>query len=139
MAHTYSKFKSKNIPYAKVGRRVFRSLYSAEEFCDAAGLDVDHDIEYREDVDLKKEIDEIAKYQKAILRECMNRLDKMQRKISAEISLNVKQRDTCHPLDRGCVENRISDAVGRHTGVCDARHCIWEVLEDLEYLTGWHD
>lgn len=26
MTHEYSKFKNKNIPYAKVGRRVFNSL-----------------------------------------------------------------------------------------------------------------
>lgn len=30
MAHKYSKFKNKNIPYAKVGRRVFNSLFDAE-------------------------------------------------------------------------------------------------------------
>lgn len=28
MAHEYSKFKNKNIPYAKVGRRVFNSLFA---------------------------------------------------------------------------------------------------------------
>lgn len=40
MAHKYSKFKNKNIPYAKVGRRVFNSLFDAETFCTEHGLDV---------------------------------------------------------------------------------------------------
>ena len=40
MAHEYSKFKNKNIPYAKVGRRVFNSLFDAETFCTEHGLDV---------------------------------------------------------------------------------------------------
>lgn len=139
MAHTYTKFKNKNIPYAKVGRRVFRSLYAAEEFCDSAGLDANTEIEYREDMVLKKEIEDIAKTQKAILRECVRRLDAMQQKLAAEIKQAVQQRETCHYLDRGCVESHISDAVGRHTGVCDARHCVWTILEDLEFLTGWHE
>ena len=33
MNHQYSKFKNKAIPYAKVGRRVFGSLFNAETFC----------------------------------------------------------------------------------------------------------
>ena len=40
MAHEYSKFKNKNIPYAKVGRRVFNSLFDAETFCTEHSLDV---------------------------------------------------------------------------------------------------
>ena len=49
MAHEYSKFKNKNIPYAKVGRRVFNSLFDAETFCTEHGLDVNSAIEYRDD------------------------------------------------------------------------------------------
>lgn len=53
MAHEYSKFKNKNIPYAKVGRRVFNSLFDAETFCTEHGLDVNSAIEYRDDPKLK--------------------------------------------------------------------------------------
>ena len=49
MTHEYSKFKNKNIPYAKVGRRVFNSLFDAETFCTEHGLDVNSAIEYRDD------------------------------------------------------------------------------------------
>ena len=74
MAHEYSKFKNKNIPYAKVGRRVFNSLFDAETFCTEHGLDVNSAIEYRDDPELKNNIQTIAKYQKAILQECLDRL-----------------------------------------------------------------
>ena len=53
MTHEYSKFKNKNIPYAKVGRRVFNSLFDAETFCTEHGLDVNSAIEYRDDPELK--------------------------------------------------------------------------------------
>lgn len=62
MEHQYSRFKNKNIPYAKVGRRVFESLFNAEKFCSANGLDVNSVIEYEENPDLKNKIQEIAKY-----------------------------------------------------------------------------
>lgn len=56
MTHEYSKFKNKNIPYAKVGRRVFNSLFDAENFCTEHGLDVNSAIEYRDDPELKNNI-----------------------------------------------------------------------------------
>ena len=74
MTHEYSKFKNKNIPYAKVGRRVFNSLFDAETFCTEHGLDVNSAIEYRDDPELKNNIQTIAQYQKAILQECLDRL-----------------------------------------------------------------
>lgn len=74
MNHQYSKFKNKAIPYAKVGRRVFGSLFNAEAFCSEQGLDVNSAIEYGENPELKKEVQEIAKYQKAVLREVLHRL-----------------------------------------------------------------
>ena len=49
MNHQYSRFKKKNIPYAKVGRRVFINLFNAETFCSKHGLDMDSAIEYVEE------------------------------------------------------------------------------------------
>lgn len=65
MAHEYSKFKNKNIPYAKVGRRVFNSLFDAETFCTEHGLDVNSAIEYRDDPELKNNIQTIAQYSRS--------------------------------------------------------------------------
>lgn len=69
MNHQYSRFKKKNIPYAKVGRRVFINLFNAETFCSKHGLDMDSAIEYGENTELKRKVEEIAKYQKPIIRE----------------------------------------------------------------------
>lgn len=75
MNHQYSRFKKKNIPYAKVGRRVFINLFNAETFCSKHGLDMDSAIEYGENTELKRKVEEIAKYQKPILREVIERLE----------------------------------------------------------------
>ena len=80
MTHEYSKFKNKNIPYAKVGRRVFNSLFDAETFCTEHGFDVNSAIEYRDDPELKNNIQTIAQYQKAILQECLDRLNPLAKK-----------------------------------------------------------
>ena len=55
MAHEYSKFKNKNIPYAKVGRRVFNSLFDAETFCTEHSLDVNSAIEYHQSKEKEEE------------------------------------------------------------------------------------
>lgn len=95
MTHEYSKFKNKNIPYAKVGRRVFNSLFDAETFCTEHGFDVNSAIEYRDDPELKNNIQTIAQYQKAILQECLDRLKAPVPKIKAasEPCRRCKHRD----------------------------------------------
>lgn len=101
MAHKYSKFKNKNIPYAKVGRRVFNSLFDAETFCTEHGLDVNLAIEYRDDPELKNNIQTIAQYQKAILQECLDRLKARAEALVQEINRCNADLEKCHPLDRG--------------------------------------
>lgn len=134
-----SKFKNRTIPYAKVGRRVFTSLSDAEIFCFEHELDVDSVIEYGETPELKKEIQEIARYQKAILREVMNRLDKQcaaLREESGRISVSLEH---CHPLDRDCLEYRLYETVAKNTATHEAREMTWTILEELEKLADWRD
>ena len=85
--HKYStKFKKNvNLPYAKVGRQVFRSLYDAEAYCAENGLDPDTAITYGESEELRKEIVEIAKYQKAVLRRVQAELEKQSERIRNSI------------------------------------------------------
>lgn len=139
MIHEYSKFKNKNIPYAKVGRRVFNSLFNAETFCTEHGLDVNSAIEYRDDPELKNNIQEIAKYQKAVLRECIDRLKAHNEALVQKINQCNTDLEKCHPLDRGYLTDRRNEAVAKHTGVAEAREIIWTVLEELERVSGWHD
>lgn len=87
MNHQYSKFKNKAIPYAKVGRRVFGSLFNAETFCSDHGLDVNSAIEYGEIPELKNEVQEIAKYQKAVLLEVLHHCFRWEVERSWELNL----------------------------------------------------
>lgn len=139
MNHQYSKFKNKAIPYAKVGQRVFESLYNAEAFCSEHGLDVNSAIEYGENPELKKEVEEIAKYQKAVLREVLERLEKKCATLRDEAIRFHNALDTCHPLDHGYVESRLHEATAKNTATHEAREMVWVVLEELERLSGWHD
>ena len=139
MNHQYSKFKNKAIPYAKVGRRVFMSLFNAEAFCSEHGLDVNAAIEYGENPELKNNIQEIAKYQKAVLREVIYRLEKRCSFLHGEITGFSHSLSVCHPLDRGYVERRLNEAIAKNTATHEAREMVWTVLEELERLSDWHD
>lgn len=100
MAHEYSKFKNKNIPYAKVGRRVFNSLFDAETFCTEHSLDVNSAIEYRDDSELKNNIQTIAQYQKAILQECLDRLKARAEALVQEIKKQIVENDRAFDMDK---------------------------------------
>lgn len=139
MNHQYSKFKNKAIPYAKVGRRVFVSLFNAETFCSEHGLDVNSAIEYGENPELKKEVEEIAKYQKAVLREVLERLEKRCVTLRDEAVRFRNASETCLPLDHGYVESRLHEAIAKNTATHEAREMVWAMLEELERLSGWHD
>lgn len=137
--HQYSKFPNKAIPYVKVGRRVFMSLFNAETFCSECGLDVNSSIEYGENLELKKEIQEIAKYQKAILREVLERLDKRCTTLHDEVDKLSTSLEHCHPLDRGFLKDQLTKTIGGSTATYEARKTVWTLLEELERLTEWHD
>ena len=142
MEHEPSVFKnSKNkaIPYAKVGRRVFGSLFNAETFCSDHGLDVNSAIEYGEIPELKNEVQEIAKYQKAVLREVLHRLEKRCSFLHGEITGFSNSLSVCHPLDRGYLEDRLKEAIAKSTATHEAREMVWTILEELERLSEWHD
>lgn len=139
MNHQYSRFKKKNIPYAKVGRRVFFNLFNAETFCSKHGLDMDSAIEYGENTELKRKVEEIAKYQKPILREVIERLENRCAVLHEEIKRLSDSLENCHPLDRGFLEDQLNKAISKNDGTHEAREIVWDLLEELERLTGWHD
>lgn len=139
MNHQYSRFKKKNIPYAKVGRRVFINLFNAETFCSKHGLDMDSAIEYGENTELKRKVEEIAKYQKPILREVIERLENRRAVLHEEIKRLSDSLENCHPLDRGFLEDQLNKAISKNDGTHEAREIVWDLLEELERLTGWHD
>jgi len=143
MGHQYSKCKKwehlKNAPRWKVGRRVFHSLYNAEEFCSAHGLDVDQAIEHEDSEDFKQSVHEIALAQKAILKAMKERLNARKDELSKEIDMCVRNRDTGHPLEQNYWADRVNEAIAKHSECCDTLHLVFTINEELERLTDWHD
>lgn len=131
--------KNMNIPYAKVGRRVFNSLRDAQSFCKKNGYEPRDSIEYRDDPELKKAVQGIAQYQKAILRECLDLLKDQAETIIHEIHRYNADLEKCHPLDENCLTARRDEAIAKHTGVMEAREIIAGLKNDLEKLTGWRE
>ena len=88
---------------------------------------------------MKNKIQEIAKYQKAILKEVLNRLDKQCAFLHGEINGFSNSLENCHPLDQEYLKDRLKEAIAKHTATHEARKMVWKVLEELERVTGWHD
>lgn len=141
MDHKYSsKFRNKNIPYAKVGLRVFRSLFDAETYCTEKGLDVDSAIEYGESPELKEKVREIAVVQKAVLRGLRDALDGCKARVNTELSLAVQARERAEKsrdLLLGYYEEKVRETIAKGDGLYEARKTVTAMLEDLERLTGW--
>ena len=89
--------------------------------------------------ELKNEVQEIAKYQKAVLREVLHRLEKRCSFLHGEITGFSNSLSVCHPLDRGYLEDRLKEAIAKSTATHEAREMVWTILEELERLSEWHD
>lgn len=139
--HKYStKFKKNvNLPYAKVGKQVFRSLYDAETYCAENGLDPDTAITYGESEELRKEIVEIAKYQKAVLRQVQAELEKQSERISNSIKRDSERLQHCHPLEEGSFRDKLRDDVAKSTATYDALKIVSDMVIELEWLSNWKD
>lgn len=140
MEHKYSKFKNKNLPFAKVGLRVFQGLFQAESYCTAHDLDVNTTIEYGDFPELKVKVQEIARVQKAILRGVLEALDGAKEQNDRKREQAVKDREhaeeTCDLL-LGYYKNRVNEIISEGSGLYDAWKIVNGMLEELECLTGW--
>ena len=140
--HKYStKFKKNvNLPYAKVGRQVFRSLYDAETYCAENGLDPDTAIAYGESEELRKEIVEIAKCQKAVLRRVQAELEKQSQRISNSMKSDSESLQHCHPLEEGFFRDKLrDDDVAKSTATYDAMEIVFRLIEQMQWLSNWKD
>lgn len=141
MDHKYSsKFRNKNIPYAKVGLRVFRSLFDAETYCTEKGLDADSAIEYGESPELKAKVREIALIQKAVLRGLRDALNGCTAQVGIELSHAVQAREQAEKsrdllLDH--YKGKVLEVIAKGNGLYEAQKTVTAMLEDLEWLTGW--
>lgn len=139
--HKYStKFKKNvNLPYAKVGRQVFRSLYDAETYCAENGLDPDTAIAYGESEELRKEIIEIAKYQKAVLRRVQAELEKQSQHISNSMKSDSESLQHCHHLEEGFFRDKLREDIAKSTATYDAMEIVFKLIEQMQWLSNWKD
>lgn len=141
MEHKYStKIKKHNIPYAKVGLRVFRSLFAAETYCTEKNLDVDKAIEYGESEELKVKIQEIAMIQKAVLRGVRDALDVGRKKHDQALKnavQDLEQAEATRDLLINYYKDRVTEEIGIGSGLYQAREIVQAILEELEWMTGW--
>lgn len=142
MEHNYStKFKGNvNLPFAKVGLRVFRSLFAAESYCTAHDLDVNSSIEYGDSPELKVKVQEIARVQKIMLRGVLEALDgakgqndRKRKQAVKDLEHAEKNRD----ILTGYYKNRVNEIIHEGSGLYEAWKIVNGMLEELEWLTGW--
>ena len=139
MEHQYSNIKNKNIPYAKVGRRVFSSLYDAETYCTENELDANCHIQYEEGLEFEREILEIAKYQKAILHECLNKINGLLAERRLVLDSLTSSLENCHRLEENFIKETIREKANQNIGMYQSIEVIYDILNKLEHLTKWHD
>lgn len=129
-----------NLPFAKVGLRVFRGLFQAESYCTAHDLDVDSAIEYGDSPELKEQVQEIARIQKAILRGVREALDEAKGQNDRKREQAVKDlehAEETRDILTGYYKNRVNEIIHEGSGLYEAGKIVSSMLEDLEWLTGW--
>lgn len=139
MEHKHSKKfkKNVNLPFAKVGLRVFPSLFAAETYCTMYDLDVDSMIEYGNSEELKNKVQKIAMIQKVVLRDVLEALDRHKEKIDAEWERAVKVRDNAEKTRDLLLEydqKRVIEITAKNVGVNEARKIVWKMLRELEQI-----
>ena len=88
---------------------------------------------------MKNEVQEIAKYQKAVLREVLHRLEKRCSFLHGEIT---GFSNSCLFATRwigGIWKIDWKEAIAKSTATHEAREMVWTILEELERLSEWHD
>lgn len=142
--HQYArKFKgNQNVPFVLVNRRLFTSLYAAEEYCMCEGLDVNTQIQYEPTQEFKQQVVELAKNQLAALSMVMEALDARREALKAEQSQLVataqqaeESRDLLTEHYKGLVREQGAKIVECY----DCRSVLWKQREELYKITGWHE
>ncbi|MCX4292369.1 MAG: hypothetical protein OSJ36_11345 [Odoribacter sp.] len=137
MEHKYStKFKGNlNFPFAKVGLRVFRSLFNAETYCTTHNLDVDSAIEYGDSEELKVKVQEIAEVQKAILCGVLEALDGIKEQNDVRLERVLRDREHAEKIRdilTDYYKNRVHEIIHEGSGLYEARKIVSDMLEELE-------
>lgn len=142
--HQYArKFKgNQNVPFVLVNRRLFTSLYAAEEYCMREGLDVNTHIQYEPTQEFKQKAVELAKNQIAVLSMTMEALEARCETLKAEQSIMVataQQAEENHDLLAGHYQSVVREQGAKIVECYDCRSVLWKQREELYKITGWHE
>lgn len=142
--HQYArKFKgNQNVPFVLVNRRLFTSLYAAEEYCMREGLDVNAHIQYEPTQEFKQKAIELAKNQIAVLSMTIEALVARCETLKAEQALlmgTAKQAKDNHDLLADHYESRVREQAAKIVECYDCRSVLWKQREELYKITGWHE
>ena len=118
--HIYSKFKNKNLPYAKVGNMVFNSLYDAEGYCNKFGIDVNKYIEY-DNKNIIPKIKEISKNQISLIKYFRTVIKDRIKEYTNIIDSYKKHEGKCHCLDKDYYTHKKLE-------YCDKRDELYHIL-----------
>lgn len=142
--HLYSrKFKgNQNVPFVLVNRRLFTSLYAAEEYCMREGLDVNTQIQYEPTQEFKQQAVELAKNQIAVLSMAIDALEARCETLKAEQAIMVttaKQAEESRDLLAGHYQSVVREQGAKIVECYDCRSVLWKQREELYKITGWHE
>lgn len=84
-------------------------------------------------------LEQIAKYQKAVLRRTESKIRKQIEKLRADIERDSERLKSCHHLDERSCEDRLHEDVAKHTAMYDALKIVSDMVTELEWLSNWKD
>lgn len=142
--HQYAhKFKgNQNVPFVLVNRRLFTSLYAAEEYCMREGLGVNTHIQWEPTQEFKQKAVELAKNQIAVLSMTIEALEARCETLKAEQALLVdaaEQAKESRDLLAGHYESRVREQSAKIIECYDCKSVLWKQREELYKITGWHE
>lgn len=142
--HQYArKFKgNQNVPFVLVNRRLFTSLYAAEEYCMREGLDVNTHIQYEPTQEFKQEAVELAKNQIAVLSMTIEALEARCETLKAEhlrAWAETRHAEETHDLLSGYYRSRAQEYCAKVGECYDCKSVLWKQREELYKITGWHE
>lgn len=132
----YSNFTDKSLKYAKVGDRVFNSLSQAERFCRENELDFSL-IEYGRNPELKAKVEEISRYQKAILAQSIKDIKCTISSYQKQINSLSDELNQIKIYDRGWKRAQFKQLSNIKIGLHESLSVIYKLKNELEVLSDW--
>lgn len=132
----YSNFTDKSLKYVKVENRVFNSLAQAEKFCRENELDFSL-IEYGRNPELKAKVEEISRYQKAVLKQSIKDIECIISSYQNQINSLSDELNQIKIYDRGWKSAQFKQLSNIKIGLYESLSVIYKLKNELEALSDW--